>query len=45
MDRQYKVIDDIVPYDKPLKLGNVQHLLEEELRIFQTTNDVMMWLD
>lgn len=34
MDRQYKVIDDVVPEYGPHRLDNSQHTTKEDLRNF-----------
>lgn len=34
MDRQNKVIDDVLPDDRPLKFSGTQHAIMKELGIF-----------
>lgn len=40
MDRQYEVIDDILPDDGCLRLDGIRYATGEELRIFQSGNVV-----
>lgn len=40
MDRQYKVIDNRVLDDAPLRANGSQHATKEEMRTFQSANDI-----
>lgn len=40
MGRKYKMIDNMVLADGPLSLDSNQHTNEEDMSIFQSTNDV-----
>lgn len=44
MDRQNKVIYDMLPDDRPLKFNGTQHIIEEELGIFRQ-RVFMIWLN